>query len=156
MVSSPPFTETHTLFSWLILIKSNSSSSPMCCLWSVSKCWWATVWTDSPSLGKSFFYCLIMCVSCWGRTCAHVPCASDISYDLMQTKRGSRAAKITSVFNLVLIIYYIRILEQQTQFLNTCGDVRCFFQSMLAYNFHERGIRYQISLKYVSVCNVAP
>jgi len=59
---SPP-TETHTLFSWLILIKSNSSSPPMCCLWSESKCWWATVWTDSRSLGMSFFYCLITCLT---------------------------------------------------------------------------------------------
>lgn len=65
-----PSTETHTLFSWLILIKSNSSSPPMCYLWSVSKCWWATVWTDSPSPRLSFFYCLRTRVSRWGRTCA--------------------------------------------------------------------------------------
>lgn len=60
-VVSNPLQLKHTPYS--LLIKSNSSSPPMCCLWSVSKCWWATVWTDTPSLGMSFFYCLITCLT---------------------------------------------------------------------------------------------
>lgn len=88
-VSNPPPTETHNLFSWIFLIKSNCPSSPTHpeqCLWSVSKCWWAALWTDSPRV----FLLLLYNVS--HTEGAHVPWAPDISHALMQPKSSYKAA----------------------------------------------------------------
>lgn len=107
-VVSNPLLLKHTPYSLLIiLIKSSSSSPPMCCLWSVSKCWWTTVWTDSPSLGMSFFYCLITCLTLRQHMCP----ALLTSAMIWCRKRGSRTVMVTFVLYLVLIKKCMKILK---------------------------------------------
>jgi len=75
---SPP-TETHTLFSWLILIKSNSSSPPHVLPLIGVQVLMGNSMNRLPLTGYVF---LLLPYNVSHAETAHVPCAPDISYDL--------------------------------------------------------------------------